>query len=125
MTPLAAIGMTPAGPTQSGPATAADSAPGAKTTDPRVTKAARDFEAIFVRQMLHSLEKTTSLGTGKAAAGASTYGAMCVNAMADAVSGAGGLGLSSVLVKHFAQAHPDTGQAAGGPTLAPKILSTP
>ncbi|HEY2407700.1 MAG TPA: hypothetical protein VGI10_16950 [Polyangiaceae bacterium] len=115
MTPLAAVGPTPA------------TTESAQAPDPRVVKAARDFEAIFVRQMLRSLEKTTSLGTGHAAAGSSTYGSMVVNAMSEAVSSAGGLGLSDVLVKSFAAAHPGAGRPAvsaapaqTGPAKTPK-----
>jgi Rod binding domain-containing protein len=92
--------------------TAPVNAEAAQAPDPRIVKAARDFEAIFVRQMLRSLEKTTSIGSGHQASGAGTYGSMVVNAMADAVSGAGGLGLSEVLVKHLSAAHPGLGQPA-------------
>ena len=52
----------------------------AETPDPSLLKAAQDFESIFVRQMLKSLEKTTAAGgNAKATAGQSTYGSMIVD----------------------------------------------
>jgi Rod binding domain-containing protein len=75
-----------------------------KTADPRVQKAARDFEAIFVRQMLKPLEKTTAAGAGvEAQAGENTYGSMIVGALADAISKAGGLGLADEIGKSLAR----------------------
>jgi peptidoglycan hydrolase FlgJ len=72
--------------------------------DPRIQKAARDFEAIFVRQMLKSVEKTTAAGAGtQAAAGENTYGSMIVGALSDAISNAGGLGLADEISKSLAR----------------------
>jgi flagellar protein FlgJ len=80
-------------------------ASGAEPPDPRIQKAARDFEAIFVRQMLKSVEKTTAAGAGtQAAPGESTYGSMIVGALADAISNAGGLGLADEIGKSLARA---------------------
>ncbi len=75
-----------------------------KAPDPRVQKAARDFEAIFVRQMLKPLEKTTAAGAGaQAQPGENTYGSMIVGALADAISKAGGLGLADEIGKSLAR----------------------
>ncbi len=75
-----------------------------KALDPRVQKAARDFEAIFVRQMLKPLEKTTAAGAGaEAQPGENTYGSMIVGALADAISKAGGLGLADEVGKSLAR----------------------
>lgn len=72
--------------------------------DPRIKKAAQDFEAIFVRQMLKSVEKTTAAGAGtQATAGESTYGSMVVGALADSISKAGGLGLADVISQSLAR----------------------
>jgi Rod binding domain-containing protein len=81
--------------------------PGVKpeTLDPKVTKAAQEFEAIFVRTMLKSLEKVTGSGQaqgGIGAAGQSTYGSLVVGTVADAVSAAGGLGLADLIARHLA-----------------------
>ena len=49
--------------------------------DPKALKAAKDFEAIFLRTLLSSLEKTTSIngGASKPTTGQSTYGSMRFN----------------------------------------------
>ena len=82
-------------------------APKTEAPDPKVLKAARDFEAIFVRQMLKSLEKTTAAGCGtQASAGEKTYGSMIVDTLSESMSKAGGLGLAEVIAKSFAVQHP-------------------
>jgi Rod binding domain-containing protein len=60
----------------------------------RLQHAARQFEAMMLKRMLSSLEKTTKLDSGK---GTSMYGSMIVDAMADAIVGSGGLGLSKII----------------------------
>jgi Rod binding domain-containing protein len=68
--------------------------------DPKALKAAKDFEAIFLRTLLSSLEKTTSInGGGKLDTGQSTYGGMVVGALADNISGSGGIGLADIVAK--------------------------
>ncbi|HYQ14995.1 MAG TPA: hypothetical protein VEQ58_04545 [Polyangiaceae bacterium] len=68
--------------------------------DPKALKAAKDFEAIFLRTLLSSLEKTTSVkGSGKLDTGQSTYGSMVVGAMAEQVSQSGGIGLAGIVAK--------------------------
>lgn len=68
--------------------------------DPKTLKAAKDFEAIFLRTLLSSLEKTTSVsGGGKLNTGQSTYGSMVVGALADNISGSGGIGLADIVAK--------------------------
>jgi peptidoglycan hydrolase FlgJ len=92
-----------------GTATAQVVAPPAKpeATDPKLLKAARDFESIFVRQMLKSVEKTTAAGGGThAAAGQQTYGSMVVDTLSDSISKAGGLGLADVIARSMIAAHP-------------------
>jgi Rod binding domain-containing protein len=71
--------------------------------DPQALKAAKDFEAIFLRTLLSSLEKTTSVkGGGKLDTGQSTYGSMVVGAMADQISSTGGIGLADIIAKSLA-----------------------
>jgi Rod binding domain-containing protein len=69
--------------------------------DPKALKAAKDFEAIFLRTLLSSLEKTTSIngGAAKPTTGQSTYGSMVVGALADNISGSGGIGLADIVAK--------------------------
>ena len=64
----------------------------------RLAEASRQFEAIFLRQMLACLERTTSVD-GKNVGGSALYGSMLVDAVADSVTRAGGIGLGSLLVK--------------------------
>ncbi|MBN1608802.1 MAG: rod-binding protein, partial [Polyangiaceae bacterium] len=65
----------------------------------RLLQAARQFEAIFIRQMLAALEKTARISGSDRGAGTSVYGSMVVDVMADAVAAAGGLGLGEALVR--------------------------
>jgi Rod binding domain-containing protein len=69
-----------------------------KAESKKLDNSARQFEAIFLRQMLSCLEKTTSVQGGKDA-GSKLYGSMMVDAVADAVSRAGGIGLAAMLTK--------------------------
>ena len=84
--------------------------------DPKALKAAKDFEAIFLRTLLSSLEKTTSVsGGGKLNTGQSTYGSMIVGAMADNISGSGGIGLADIVAKSLS-AHLPAAAAEPKPT---------
>lgn len=60
----------------------------------RLAQAAQQFEAVLLRRMLSSLEKTTQMQSGK---GTSMYGGMIVDAMADAIVGSGGLGMARLI----------------------------
>ena len=114
MIPIGAIGST------STTGVAAPNKP--EPVDPGVMKAAKDFESIFVRQMLKSLEKTTAAGGGaKAQAGQSTYGSMVVDSMSESISAAGGLGLADVIARSMMATHPGlkSPEAAANPAGAP------
>jgi Rod binding domain-containing protein len=81
--------------------------------DPKALKAAKDFEAIFLRTLLSSLEKATSVsGGGKLNTSQSTYGSMVVGALADNISGTGGIGLAEVVARSLATQSVST---SGGP----------
>jgi len=77
-----------------GAAPADAAAAGQPETPERLQQAARQFEAMMLKRMLSSLEKTTKLDSSK---GTSMYGSMIVDAMADAIVGSGGLGLSRMI----------------------------
>jgi len=66
---------------------------------PEVLKAAREFEAIFLRSLLAPLEKSTQLSGRSQVAGQSAYGSMVVGALADSMSSAGGIGLTDIIAK--------------------------
>jgi len=71
---------------------------------PAALEAAREFESIFLRTLLSSLEKTTKPASGGSlSAGQSAYGGMVVSAMADAMTSAGGIGLAEIIVKAMTQ----------------------
>jgi Rod binding domain-containing protein len=73
----------------------------ADQVDPKALQAAKEFEAIFLRTLLSSLEKTTSVagGGGKLNTSQSTYGSMVVGALADKISSTGGIGLADIVAK--------------------------
>lgn len=76
----------------------------------RIQGAARDFEAVFLRQMLSCLERTTKVSSkGRGDAGQSTYGSMIVDVVAEAVAKAGGLGLGDVLAKAMGEKAQEAG----------------
>jgi Rod binding domain-containing protein len=82
--------------------------------DPKALKAAKEFEAIFLRTLLSSLEKTTAVSSGgKLNTSQSTYGSMVVGALADNISATGGIGLADIVAKSLS-VH------AGAPAAAPK-----
>lgn len=92
----------------------------AEPVDPKALKAAKDFEAIFLRTLLSSLEKTTSInGGGKLNTGQSTYGGMVVGALADNISSSGGIGLADIVAKSLT-AH--ISPSVSPPTAEPKPL---
>ncbi len=124
MIPISAIGSAAVSGTQAAGAPVKAEAP-----DPSLLKAAQEFESIFVRQMLKSLEKTTAAGgNAKATAGQSTYGSMIVDSLSDSISKGGGIGLADVVARSMMAAHPVSKPAAGtssapaaGPTLIPTL----
>lgn len=65
--------------------------------DPKLLEAAKEFEAVFLRQMLKSLERSARLSGDTSQAGQSAYGSMIVEAMADAIATAGGIGVSELI----------------------------
>ncbi len=91
MNPLAALGAAQSTQSAASPAEA--------KPRPEVMKAAREFEAIFIRAMLAPLEKSTKLGSESQMAGQSAYGSMVVGAMADSLSSAGGIGMAEVIAR--------------------------
>jgi len=122
MIPIGAIGSATVSGAQAvgGPAKA-------DAPDPALLKAAKEFESIFVRQMLKSLEKTTAAGgNAKPTAGQSTYGSMIVDTLSDSISKAGGLGLADVVARSMMAAHPVAkpvpGTAGATPASAPSLI---
>lgn len=76
-------------------------------------KAASQFEAIILRQLLKpSIEPMMSGGLGgSGGAGGGIYAYMLTDTLANSLSAGGGLGLSSLLEKQFTQAPASAGAA--------------
>ncbi len=87
-----------------------------KATSKKLDDAASQFEAVFLRQMLSSLEKTVSI-EGNKGAGTNLYGSMLVDAVADAISRAGGIGIAPMLKNSL---EPQLKQVAGSTTSTPR-----
>lgn len=70
-----------------------------------VKHAAREFEAVFLRTMLEPLTKMGKLAGGQSASsgGQSATSSMMVDALADAITRAGGLGLSDWIERGLMQ----------------------
>lgn len=85
------------------------------TPRPEMLRAARDFEAIFLRTLLKPMENTTRLSSsGQGMPGQSAYGSMVVGALSDSLSASGGLGLADVIAK--AMAASEAASAAATPS---------
>jgi flagellar protein FlgJ len=115
--------------TSIGSLTAGQQTPDAAVPTEQQKKAARDFEAIFVRQLLSSLEKSSGLSGGKSAGG-EVFRSMMVSAMADTATEGGGIGLSELILKAMmpptAQAKPDlSGQGSAEPLGTPRPATPP
>jgi Rod binding domain-containing protein len=100
--------------------------------DPRLREAARQFEAVFLRVMLTSLERTTKIGGATPfAAGQSAYGSMVVDALSDALSASGGIGLQHSLLQGLGAQAPKssdvnnlTRSSQGSETPAVQLVET-
>ena len=102
--------------------TGAVTTPGAEASRAKLVEAARQFDAVFVRIVLSSLQKTTKMGGSSGlSAGQSTYGAMVVDTVSDAVTRAGGTGLADRLLDALGPrlAAPKPGAAAVKPGVKP------
>jgi len=100
-----ATGKVPATATGKVPATAKAMSPAEAKNLQQAKDAAQKFEAIFLRQMLSSLEKTNKIDGSKGSQGGGIYGSMVVNSLADSISRSGGVGLADVLVRALTGTH--------------------
>ena len=102
-------------PTSIGPLTLAQQTADAQVTTPEQVMAAKEFEAIFIRQLLSSLEKSSGLSGGESSGGA-VFRSMMVGALADTAAEGGGIGLRDLITRAMLppapQGKPDLGQAA-------------
>ena len=84
---------------------------------PEQLKAAKDFEAIFIRQLLSSLEKSSGISGGDKSGGA-MFRSMMVSALADTAAEGGGIGLRDLITRAMLPAAPQ-----GRPDLSHATLS--
>jgi len=96
---------------------------------PEQIKAAKDFEAIFIRQLLSSLEKSSGISGGDKSGGA-VFRSMMVSALADTAAEGGGIGLRALITRAMLppapQGRPNLSHAAGAQPAAPHAeLATP
>jgi flagellar protein FlgJ len=86
------------------------SAPKPKPTPAEVAKAAQQFEAIMVRQLLApSIEPMMSGGLGGdsgSGGGGGVYGYMLTDVLASSITQGGGIGLSDVISRQLSPATP-------------------
>jgi flagellar protein FlgJ len=93
---LVPAALDPAALAQAKATDASKQAPNARSAE--TVKAAREFEALLLRRVLESLQKTTKIGGGESHAN-TAYQSMAVDALADGISRAGGLGLADLIAK--------------------------
>lgn len=75
-------------------------------THPDVAEAAQQFEAVFLKQLLSSVEKVSSTGGGSDTQGA-IVGSMMTGALSEQLSAGGGIGLSEVILRAMVSRLPD------------------
>lgn len=73
---------------------------------PEAAQAAQQFEAVFLRQLLSSVEKSSTLSGGTETQSA-VVGSMLTGALSDHMSSSGGLGLSEVILRAMLTSLPD------------------
>lgn len=75
-------------------------------THPDAAEAARQFEAVFLKQLLSSVEKASSVSGGSDTQGA-VVGSMVTGALSEQLSAGGGIGLSEVILRAMVSRLPD------------------
>jgi Rod binding domain-containing protein len=79
---------------------------------PEAAQAAQQFEAVFLRQLLSTVEKSSTLNGGSETQSA-VVGSMLTGALSDHMSSAGGLGLTEVILRAMVTHLPDNVADAG------------
>jgi Rod binding domain-containing protein len=104
------------------------------SASPEQLKAAKDFEAIFIRQLLSSLEKSSGISGGDKSGGA-VFRSMMVSALADTAAEGGGIGLRDLITRAMLPpapqgrpnlsraAQPESPSAAFAPATSPPATS--
>lgn len=92
---------------QPSPSAASEAVPAVVPNKPdaKLVEAARQFEAIFVRKMMASMETSSGI-TGQKQPGSDIYGSMITGALADAATQGDGMGLSALILESLSQKLP-------------------
>jgi Rod binding domain-containing protein len=75
----------------------------------KTEKAAREFESVLLTSLLDALQKSFSFDAQDDTPGTADYRLMGTRAMAEAVSGGGGIGIARLILSHL---HTPKGQGA-------------
>ena len=75
--------------------------------DRAVREAAQQFEKLLLRTMLKQMEKSIHVSGKSGAAGSSLYGSMMVDALADAMVKAGGVGFADKVAQSMQESLPE------------------
>ena len=100
-------------------------AEGARAEGPELAeqrKAAQQFEAIFLRQLLGSLEKAGGFG-GSSDGGSAIFGSMMVSALADSAAASGGIGLADIIFQAMMPPAPPAAPGASAAGAAPAAVN--
>lgn len=101
------------------PVNQAHSAHDKPKVDAKIERAAKEFETIFVRELLQAAK------LGKEGGGASEYGSMAVDALANGIEAGGGLGLGRSLTDALAHHVQHRPAQAATPSQTNKVLTVP
>ncbi len=97
-------------------------------THPDAADAAQQFEAVFLKQLLSSVEKAPSISGGTSDTQSSVVGAMMTGALSEQLSAGGGIGLSEVILRAMVARLPEPPQASPALTAedpVPALEPTP
>ncbi len=84
------------------------------TVDPKLTAAAKQFEAIFVRQMLSAARKSSFGDTMTSSDGVNTFREMQDSQYADIAANKGAFGIAGMITKQLAARHVGSATAGSG-----------
>lgn len=92
---------------------------------PEAARAAQQFEAVFIKQLMSTVEKMSSM-TGKGSeTQTSIVGSMMTGAFSEQMSSAGGIGLSEVILRAMIAASPEGASSYVQPSETSGLAPSP
>jgi Rod binding domain-containing protein len=73
----------------------------AKPADPKLVRAANQFESLLLESLIRSLDKGFALPGGDQVLGSQGFGDLGVQALASGITSAGGLGISALVLRNL------------------------